>query len=825
MSSKTFKIAGRVVDRKTRTGIAGLRVESWDKDLVLKDVVGSAVTDAEGAFHIVFEATHFRALFVDRKPDLFFKVFDNGRLLRSTEDSVLWNVDKATDVVIEGDFAVQPAPNPGTIVRVDQTPEVRGTVRMSDGSPADGFTVTALDQDLRTQQEIGKTKTDRQGFYQIRYTLEQIQGLESGAADLVVKVSSEDGSVVATSPVLFNAPEFAVVDVTIAADALALTPLFEKLKRILKPLLGKLTIEELDETAEHQDITFLAGETGFASDVLARFVLAHRIKTRELPPEFWFVLLGINAVFEFDAQQDLNEHLRLVNEKLPSLDEGAVRKALTRGFNENEIDAKFAEQSDRWVEAFLKLIAGRAISDKNEPTFVKGALDHAGIKDAKKQETFARLFLEHKANTPQLFAALEKDKAFTKPEVNDLRTSFQLTELTRADFSVVKAVKDEFKVREPKQIRDLAKKSEQEWIDFAKRKHAEGAIKLPVEIQAVPGQEKLPEAELFGKQLERDFRNAFPTVAFAGGLQRALSNGGSKGLKQARQIGEFLERNENFELMRTPIEDFLKGGAANQPDPAGRDDEFRQELKAVQRVFKLAPSFEATDTLLAENLHSAQQIYRLGRNQFVQRFKDRPGFTAESAKLTWNHAKNTHAAVVTIVGDVQSLDPEGLPKALKTAENGISNFPNWNNLFKSGDLCECEHCRSVLSPAAYFTDLLMFVRDRDAKNPTFSVKDILFKRRADLGYLELNCENALTPFPYIDTVCEVLESVVDAAGDNDLELAGFTAVPANPATAITAVANAFTNAFADPINDRKQKIPLGTNFTLSEVDPPSPNLW
>src|SRR5688572_31680243 len=97
MSSKTFKIAGRVVDRKTRTGIAGLRVESWDKDLVLKDVVGSAVTDAEGAFHIVFEATHFKALFVDRKPDLFFKVFDNGRLLRSTEDSVLWNVDKATD--------------------------------------------------------------------------------------------------------------------------------------------------------------------------------------------------------------------------------------------------------------------------------------------------------------------------------------------------------------------------------------------------------------------------------------------------------------------------------------------------------------------------------------------------------------------------------------------------------------------------------------------------------------------------------------------------------------------------------------------------------
>ncbi|HSD46068.1 MAG TPA: hypothetical protein VLB87_05575, partial [Pyrinomonadaceae bacterium] len=732
-------------------------------------------------------------------------------------DSVLWNAERASEIVIEGDFAAKP----GAIVVGNQPLEVRGTVRMSDGSSADGLTVTAFDQDLRSQQELGQAQTDRFGFYRIRYTFEQVQGFETGSADLVVKVFSDHGALVATSPVFFNAPEIAEIDVTIEASTVTLTPLFEKLKRILKPLLGKLTIEELDETKENRDITFLAGETGFASDVLARFVLAHRMKLRELSAEFWFVLLGSNAVFAFDPEQDLNEHMRLVNDKLPSLDEGAVRKALTRGFNQNEIDPKFAEQTNRWVEAFLKVIAGRTVADK-QPTLVKGALDHAGIKDAKKQETFARLFLEHRANTRKLFATLEKDTSFTKPEINDLHTSFQLTELTRADFSVVKALKDEFKVREPKQIRNLARKSEEEWVDFAKRKHAEGAIKLPVEMGAIPGKEKPSEAELFGKKLESDFRSAFPTVAFAGGLQRALSNGGSKGLKHARQLGAFLERNEDFELMRTPIDDFLKGNAANQPDPAGRDDEFRQELKAVQRVFKLAPSFEATDALLAENLHSAQQIYRLGRNQFVQRFKDERGFSAESAKLTWNRAADTHAAVVTIVGDVQSLDPEGLPKALQTAEDGVSTFPNWNNLFKAGDMCECEHCRSVLSPAAYFTDLLMFVRDRHARNPAFTVQQILFKRRPDLGYLELNCENALTPFPYIDTVCEVLESVVDSAGDNDLRLTGFTAIPANPATAITAVGTAFTNAFTDPVNDGKQKIPLGTSFTLSRINA---NLW
>jgi hypothetical protein len=42
----------------------------------------------------------------------------------------------------------------------------------------------------------------------------------------------------------------------------------------------------------------------------------------------------------------------------------------------------------------------------------------------------------------------------------------------------------------------------------------------------------------------------------------------------------------------------------------------------------------------------------------------------------------------------------------------VTTFPNWNALFKTGDVCECEHCRSVLGPAAYFADLLLFLRDR-----------------------------------------------------------------------------------------------------------------
>src|SRR4029079_15893466 len=87
-------------------------------------------------------------------------------------------------------------------------------VRLFDDSPVEGVRVLAIDRDLRSEQELGTNQTDNQGLYEIRYSSGQFLKAEKDSADLVVKAFAADGSLLAASPVQFNAPSSAEVDIT-----------------------------------------------------------------------------------------------------------------------------------------------------------------------------------------------------------------------------------------------------------------------------------------------------------------------------------------------------------------------------------------------------------------------------------------------------------------------------------------------------------------------------------------------------------------------------------------------------------------------------------
>lgn len=82
-----FSIAGRVLERETQRAVEGLRVEAWERNEADSGLLGSAVTNAQGAFRIEVGNPSSQELPSDWQQKTYFKVFRGEELLRREEDS------------------------------------------------------------------------------------------------------------------------------------------------------------------------------------------------------------------------------------------------------------------------------------------------------------------------------------------------------------------------------------------------------------------------------------------------------------------------------------------------------------------------------------------------------------------------------------------------------------------------------------------------------------------------------------------------------------------------------------------------------------------
>src|SRR5690606_1167526 len=135
----------------------------------------------------------------------------------------------------------------------------------------------------------------------------------------------------------------------------------------------------------------------------------------------------------------------------------------------------------------------------------------------------------------------------------------------------------------------------------------------------------------------------------------------------------------------------------------------------------------------------------------------------------YEQAKSQYAYIIGKLMDYAPQIHLGNPRAIieqtytkQEIQAVLGDIPNLEALFGSLDYCECEHCKSLYGPAAYLTDILRFLKSHysliEQGGSTLTVKEVLFDRRPDIGNIKLNCENTNTPMPYIDLVCELLES-------------------------------------------------------------------
>ena len=193
------------------------------------------------------------------------------------------------------------------------------------------------------------------------------------------------------------------------------------------------------------------------------------------------------------------------------------------------------------------------------------------------------------------------------------------------------------------------------------------------------------------------------------------------------------------------------------------------ELRNMQRLFNVTPRYAEIRSLRKDDLHSAFSMVKVGERRFVEKYSAALG--GEAAALeNYRKAKQTHATAMNFYLGQAVASNSAAPAVVSngSVKQAIAKFagissasPDLPTLFGSLDICDCEQCQSVYSPAAYFVDILKFLGDGPKKN-NLTPLQVLFGRRPDLEHIELTCENTTTQVPYVDLTREIMEVAVKA---------------------------------------------------------------
>lgn len=656
---------------------------------------------------------------------------------------------------------------------------VSGIVSDVNGLPLSGATVVAEKRELRSARELGRATTDKEGRYVITFPA------AATPLDLQFKVLGADGKLLYTSSVQHNVAQRAEIPLAMGGPTRAQPPDLTRLSTSLASRLENLTPDKLVEDANTQDLTFLADSTGINKANVAFYSVASRLaNTTKLPTELFFALLqqkvpgdGTVAALasKADGGVDLDNNAERLLESILTVSPRMRAHAIETAIANNVLPATYAARAKQDLDALqeLSLTAALASTKGLGKTAMGTILDTGGI-PTDKQRKFIALFTEVGGPTRALWNKLHESKDFTKEEVASIRFTANIGRFARGHLPLVSELVSMRRDGRIKGARDLARLKAADWKQLLQK--GEKPIGTPPQFTATT-----PElvVDSFANFLERTFERAYPTAAFSA----RLTEDSRSPFRAPQQVAAFLDANPSFSLVRTNVDQYFKEKAATVPE-AEREN-LRSSLATSQRLLKMGKRYAVAKALLNDGLSSAQQVYARGKSRFVKMYAKHPDVGAKQAERIYGIAEQTYSMALAIAMEMNVAYAGISPKAVggatapavpptpaapgpgapppPPAAPVLSDHPNLATLFGSQDFCACTHCRSVLSAAAYFADMLLFLSHR--MNGPKSTKDVLLERRPDLVQIELSCANTNTVLPYIDLVNELLEDVVAPPAD------------------------------------------------------------
>lgn len=747
-------VSGRVL-RDDRLPLRGVKVRAFHEPEPGAIRLGEDATDAEGQYTIRYEVLpgvdgiNLRVSVVD----------ESGRLLQSSE--VIRNA-KVLEVI-------------DLTVPMDRKPAaqrtIEGEIVLDDKRPADGVKLRLYRRDFGGKATLlDETTTLAGGQYAFTY--------DPGgrAASLEVRAVKSATEEIPLSRPLNDRSGESRAGLNLVAPG-NLRPLAAEYKRLSDDLtthVGSMAkLAEAKEDDGNQDLTILNGALGWDARLIALAAVTERLSADadvQLPKEAVYGLLraGLPSDKLMLAQIDpevAGRALKTVRDAgIVALDDSQIAD-FTRQFAAFAIRVRLNVRAPGSSATYEQLLEGADVSPgasgKFAPVYLrhrgppsqlwdearKAGVDDADIRKLQRQGKLAFLAGNSKDMTAHLMRKPIDDPA-------------QLVEQ-----DLYKAVSW---VRE---ILDVAE------IPAARRNALTDADKARLERlipTAYGGGTIESRLDAYAGDMARKVRLNSPTHTVArmvGQDEIHVPAGKDSTVKLLRSAAA-----QGFRLGQTPVSTFLSThkGVTGDLKPAERAVA-EQQMRTLHRVYQVTPSNESMAVLMSLGITSAYDVMAYPeaefRALFESKFLDLHGHTPAEAEweLVRRRASGVASVTYNLFSIVRKLDGEpqvaGLsaPKEVRDSVRNelISQFPTMKSLFGSMDFCECEHCRTVLSPAAYLVDLLQFLEpDVKTDGNAITPYEALIARRPDLPHIPLTCENTHTALPYIDVVNEILEYYV-----------------------------------------------------------------
>ena len=637
---------------------------------------------------------------------------------------------------------------------------VSGRVYSTDRAGVGDLQVRAVDKNAGPDVVLAEGKTDDAGRYTLSYSTE---ALSKAAPDLQVRIATGD-TFLGASDVRYNATPSETLDVVLPAktSVALLSEHATLIGSIAAHYAGRL--KDLQESDDRSDVTYLANKTGWDARAVVLAALADQFSARTVPesggapaiaPEFFYAL--------FRAGLPANDA------DIYRADAKTVAAIWSRAAGQGVIPQSLVSAIPAAAAAFEHLSAGQLLTAP-APVGVSSLtqLLTSSRLTTTQQELFARLYVANGGDSSAFWQAAAD--AFGADVVKGLQLDGKLAFLTRNNAPLIEALRG---VVGPEGLTDPIELAHAGYHRAAKwRELLTAGIPVPSEI---PGDTADAKRANYADILAAQIRVSYPTAAVA-----EMVKSGDLPVKTPDQVQGFLtEHQGRFEISAQPVEQFV---AQNNIQAA---PETVAEVKRLQRVYQITPSDQAMAGLLKQGIDTAYQIVRFDKTTFVQRFsQDIGGF--DQAALVYDKSLQVHNFTLNIAASYLTARNGitlGAPSLLVSGQDarvggevlrpapldaagaaGVIAYPTLETLFGSMDFCSCDHCRSILSPAAYLVDLLHFIdREPTADEASAGVKNpqaILLGRRPDIQHLPLTCENTNTALPYIDLVNETLEYFV-----------------------------------------------------------------